>query len=364
MPAELQDTLLAELSAHPERAAPLAAELEPLLDSAEIRIRAFQRLAEAEQHRGASFGVVGVLAQVVRAKSHRQPGLFGYDPLREVPYSRGIQGAIRDLLDASEPKIQQRLEERLKEYQQETLNRRDPFAVSRLARRLDQLKWGRELIVQERHRTGIGQTALEQQLALWAVAEAAEDPSLQALAFRRLAEDRMAELRFSDAGFAYRQLQDRFADVTFPDAQTVPQLLKALPADSPVRKELDPKAADRWPPSAPRITEQSRNVQLGTLRLCPSPAPGSLCAELDIWLDDPGDGCDFPARDNAGSGNWRCRTTSMPRLIREFLLSQGWGVGPLLILQVGIDLLGIAPLNDHGEPRPRVLWRVRMLTGH
>ena len=286
---------------------------------------------------------------------------FSFDPVRHVSYSRGIQGAIKNLLAAAEPEMKRRLEERLDEYRQAALDRRDPFAASRFAGRFDQLKWGREVILEEGRRTGIGQTPLQEQLGLWSLTEASEDPGIQASAFRRMAEDRLAELRFAEAAFACRQLQDRFADVTFSDGQTLRQWLKALPADSPLWKELDPKESNRWPSSVPRITEQNRKVQLANVWPLPVAAvPGSLCAELDVWLDVPRKRLRFSG--GGQRGFWELALpVGLEAIDFEYGLSQGWGVGPILILRAGVDLLGIAPLDDHGEPRPRVLWRVRML---
>ncbi|MCA9069151.1 MAG: PQQ-binding-like beta-propeller repeat protein, partial [Planctomycetaceae bacterium] len=48
-------------------------------------------------------------------------------------------------------------------------------------------------------------------------------------------------------------------------------------------------------------------------------------------------------------------------LVNSLLVPHIWGVGPLLILQYRNDLWGIAPLNDHGEPRPQVLWRLPLI---
>ncbi len=356
----LQKTLLAELTAHPERASQIAAELEPTLDSAEARILAYQALAEAEQHNGR---LLASLEFWLKLLEQNPVGMmsFSHDPMRDVSYSRGIQGAIKTLLDAAEPKVKKRLEERLDGYRKGALNRRDPFAASRFARRFDQLKWGRELMVQDGRRTGIGQTPLQQQLDLWALTEAAENPGIQASAFRRLMEDRLAELRFAEAAFAFRQIQDRFPDVTFLDRQTVPQWRKTLPADSPLWKELDPKEAHGWPASAPRITEQNRKSRLANVWPVPiTAAPGSLCAELDVWLEAHRKRLRFSGAGQRGF--WELALPDgLSAIDFEYGLSRGWGVGPILILQAGVDLLGIAPFDDHGEPRPRVLWRVPML---
>ncbi len=356
--AERQETLLAEVAAHPERAAEIAAELEPLLDSADVRIRAEQALAEAEAQAGHPLAALEFWLKLLEQNPAGDMPRSD-DPFLQVTYSRGIQGAIRDLLDTAPPDVRGKLESRLSEYQQAALNRRDPFAVSRLARRFDQLKWGRELIVEEGQRTGIGQTALERQLALWAVTEAAEHPALQALAYRRLMEDRIAELRFSEAAFAYRELQDRFADVTFPDGQTVSEFLKTLPADSPVRKELEPGHSP-WPASPPQITRTNRTARLPDFIALPVSAPaGGLSAELDVWLDFERRRLRFSGAGQRGA--WEFALAGGQPLLADVRdLTQCWGAGPVLVLQYGSELMGIAPLDDHGEPRPRVLWRLPM----
>ena len=354
---ELRETLLAELVAHPERAAVVLPDLKPLLDTAAHRIRGWQQLAEAEQQSGHSLVALDDWLELLEENP------TGYatrpdDPALETAFSRFVQGAIADLFESAKPNVKTQLATRLQAERDKALNSRDPFAVSRFARRFDQLKWGRELLLEEHSRSRIGQSVLEQQLGLQAIAEVEGDRTLQALALKRLAEDRISELRFREAAFFHRQLRERFAEVQFSEGQTVSAYLDSVPKDSPARKFWD--GAPRWPLATPRISEQSAKGKLPMLfRLPVSAPPGSLCAELDVWLDPNRRRLRF-----AGGGQKGAWELAFPGkdLTLDFnaLLFRCWGVGPVLIFGGGTDLLGIAPLDDHGEPHARVLWRVRM----
>ncbi|MCA9072231.1 MAG: hypothetical protein KDA84_25065, partial [Planctomycetaceae bacterium] len=280
---ELRETLLLEISVHPKRTMELTPELEPLLTSAEDRIRGWQTIAKAEQQPGHSLVALKAWLKVM---SQNPTGTLTHpeDSALQVPYSRFLQGAIAHLLESAEGNTKQELETSLETYRTETLNRRDPFAVSRFARRFDQLKWGRELIVGERHRTGIGQTALEQQLELWTIAETAKEPALQAMALRRLAEDRVSELRHREAAFFYQRLEQKFQNVTFPDGQSVAEFLKALLDDSPIRTVS--QGGELWPSTKPQVTQEKRGRKHANLFPVPVESlPGSLGQELDVWLN-------------------------------------------------------------------------------
>ncbi len=354
---ELRETLFLEMSDHPERAAEVFRELEPLLEKAEDRIRARRTLAEAEARAGRP---LKSLKHWLVLLDENPVGMINCpdDPALEVEYSRYIQGAIHDLLAASEPDIKQQLKARWDDYREKTLSRRDPFAASRLARRLDQLKWGRELILKEEHRTGIGLSARERQLNLWALTEDPAQPRIQALAYRRLAEDRLAELRFREAAFFFRQLKEQFSEVKFPEGMTGREFINQLPADSPVQKYLTGNTA-RWPEQKPRITAERRSSRLPALISVPVQSrPGSLCSELDLWFDTQRKRLHFSG--GGHSGGWELPLPE-GRSALDDSLREGWGVGPMLILQQGTKLLGIAPLDDHGEPRPRILWQAELL---
>lgn len=356
---ELRETLLLEITAHPERAADLAVELEPFLQSAEDRIRGWQTIARAEQQVGHSVSSLQAWLKVM-AQNPTSTLIHPDDPALEISHSRFLQGAILDLLQTAVGDTKSQLEASLETHRTQTLNRRDPFAVSRYARRFDQLKWGQELIVGDQHRTGIGQTALEQQLELWAIAETATDPALQAMALRRMAEDRLSELRHRDAAFFYRRLAQDFPKETFPDRQSVAEFLQALPEGSPVQNIL--QGEDRGPNAPPKVTKQERKKsQSGLYPIAVESQPGSLCKELDIWMDLKGERLRFVGAGQRGFWELRLPKDKNSRLATYGLSFRGWGVGPLLIFRFGTDLLGIAPLDDHGEPRARVLWRVQML---
>lgn len=351
--AELRQTMILEIANHPERAADLTKELEPLLTSASDCIRGWQTIAKAEQQVGRSRAALQAWLQVM---AQNPTGTFtpAEDSTLEISYSRYVQGTIADLLHTAEEDVKHQLERSLDTHRTDTLNRRDPFAVSRFARRFDQLKWGRELIVGESHRTGIGQTALEQQLELWAIAETAKEPSLQAMALRRLAEDRLSELQYREAAFFYRRLEKDFEEVRFPDGQSVAEFLKALPDESPVRS-FD-REKERWPHTKPQVTKEQRGGKQPPWYPVPIAAqPGSLGEELDCWLAPERKRLRFAGGNHRGF--WEL-TLPDKKGDFNFFSPFAWSVGPVLVLQYRNNFLGIAPLDDHGEPRPRVLWQL------
>jgi outer membrane protein assembly factor BamB len=241
---ELRETLLAELAAHPERSAMVVPVLEPLLQSADDRIRGWRALAEAEQRAGNAANALGYWLKLMEANP---AGLVTCpdDPALKVESSRYIQGAIRDLLDAGVPDVNRQLD--------------------------------------------------------------------------------------------------------------------ALPADSPVRKHLEGPQS-RWPASAPRISVERHMEKLPSLYSVPVNAePGSLCADLNLWLDLQNRRLHFSGGSHSGfwelalPGGWATYDTGTLK---------AWSVGPVLVLQLGINLFGISPLDDHVQPHARVLWQTRLFGGN
>ncbi len=322
----LRTSLLAELAVHPENANAIARELEPLLTTTETRIQGFLGLAEAQQISGDPLAALNWWIKLIE-QNPAGDVISRIDPALTVSNVRFLQAAILDLLNTADPNIQPKLIERLDAYRQQTLNRRDPFAVSRFAQRFDQLRWGQDLIVQNEHRTGIGNSALEKDLELWAMTEPGHTRELKAAALRRLAEDRESELRHREAAFFHQELKDRFDDAKFPNGQGVKAYLDSFPKDSPVRKALEASPLADWPTSKPAITQETRKGRITDFAvLNVAAAPGSLCAGLNVWLDVQQGRLRFSGGGHPGFWDLKLPSSRL-KLFEAGTLDHAWGSG-------------------------------------
>ncbi|WP_041402325.1 outer membrane protein assembly factor BamB family protein [Planctopirus limnophila] len=107
----------------------------------------------------------------------------------------------------------------------------------------------------------------------------------------------------------------------------------------------------------PSIRE--RNEEVYQFPIPATSWPGLVADRLDISLARPGTAIRF-AGEHVESpwifGLKQQEEDEIPLLRQAWTLHQATGVGRLLILQVGAEVMAIQPLNATGEPQPRKLW--------
>ncbi|ODA27870.1 hypothetical protein A6X21_15070 [Planctopirus hydrillae] len=107
----------------------------------------------------------------------------------------------------------------------------------------------------------------------------------------------------------------------------------------------------------PSIRE--RNEEVYQFSIPATSWPGLIADRLDISLARPGTAIRF-AGERVESpwiyGLKQQEEDEIPLLRQAWTLHQATGVGRLLILQVGAEVMAIQPLNAAGEPQPRRIW--------
>ncbi|WP_186377728.1 outer membrane protein assembly factor BamB family protein [Planctopirus ephydatiae] len=119
--------------------------------------------------------------------------------------------------------------------------------------------------------------------------------------------------------------------------------------------------------SVPQVTREGfvlpsireRNEEVYQFPIPATSWPGLVADRLDVSLARPGTAIRF-AGEHVESpwiyGLKQQEEDEIPLLRQAWTLHQATGVGRLLILQVGAEVMAIQPLNAAGEPQPRRLW--------
>ena len=264
-------------------------------------------------------------------------------PQRLVREDRLIGGALLDLIDSSD-RDRSTLRALLDDEAQRAMTSPDPFAVQRFAQRHAALPWSRAASISKAAR--IGQSFVQTQASLLAQARGADRP----LAIAATLE--LAEL------FRSRRYDDdvRATLTLVSDKEVAPSQFEAL---SKLRAEFGARPKSHWSAATPTVTEREfARTEMAFMTVPVEAAPGSLFARMDVgfhWLSGNivrfcGDG--RPSDWTINLPPSRAMFRVMPALVR------GWSVGHLLILRVGTELFAIAPFDENGEPRARIVWSV------
>ena len=198
------------------------------------------------------------------------------------------------------------------------------------------------------------------QMALWE-ATTSSDRHRAAEAWRDLAERCRSHGNRRQAALCYRRLAADFGGVRFDDGLGPADLIAMMKDDRPLSREIEEVGSDPWPAALPEaITDPDSGSSVQFFHLPVEIVPGSVCERLDVALDHQAETLRFQG--NGHSTYWDVALPSdNPRFRGGFPLHRAWGVGPLIIAQVGTDLFGIVPLDAAGEPAPALLWHRDLL---
>jgi hypothetical protein len=231
---------------------------------------------------------------------------------------------------------------------------------------VSQLKWGRLVRTRLATKSGIGVGFLKAQLSLLEVVDNS-DRAVAASALHQLGGLMDARSYRADAAGAYRRLRDEFGDVVVDETRTGRQVVADLPPESLLVAEITTGAKEAWPTGSPKITVQKHAELKTRAEAIPVHAPaGSLYDRLSVSIitgqrkDRP-----FWKTRFQGDGHRSYWEIELPESASAFrstaILYRGWGLGHLLVLQVGTELFGISALNDNGEPHAKIEWRLDTL---
>lgn len=187
--------------------------------------------------------------------------------------------------------------------------------------------------------------------------ERSPDAPLRGAAVAELAQALRGSKSWHDAALCYDRLQRELADVVCLEGKTGRELVESLPADDPVRRELDPGSL--WPTgrvvvakSAPKATPPPTYNQLP---LVFDGSRGPFFSDVTVELHTapvP----NLVGRDGLGHEVWKLALTELARQ-GDFLLNRSLmrvGVcGHLLVLTSGQRILAV---DTWGTGPSRILW--------
>lgn len=286
------------------------------------------------------------------------------NPLRMVRQDRQLQGELLDLIPADEAQSQavMELRSRFAEQLQQARSSPDPFAAQRLAELLNAHPWAATLRLDEK--AEVGRTFLQKQISLLQLAES-DDSAVAARALERLAElygDRSHEL---DATASTLRLVDRLSG----KVSAMTRDLLARPDEIPDRESLIEKLKQSdWDGLTASAEIQTRSAPASNyVRVSVECEAGSLFDRLEVAVTSRVQKNKRTIRfcGDGEAGAWKL-DVPVPQTAasRAFMMPRGWGIGHLLILETGGELLAISPYSRNGEPKPVLVWSRDIIEGN
>ncbi len=275
---------------------------------------------------------------------------------RTVRRDRWLQGVIANLLAEANPATRQKLLELIAARRRKAEESLDAFAPQQFADQMANLPFGRAIKLQLSGRSGVGLGYVRTNLALRDIA-GSEDRTLAAQAWYRLAllhEFRSEPLEAADC---YRELRDHFAEVTLSEGRSTSAWLADVMVDTAIGRALASGPAETWPLREPTITEQDEPHDDIYCINIPVESRDPFWRRLMVSVERNGKKVRFQGAGQRGYWELALPESKSPFRL-AYQLQRGWGIGPLLVLQMGDDLFGIQPLDDRGEANPRILWTI------
>lgn len=342
---ELQKTLLAWLELRPlapRQVETLSKELEELSrdNSLPNRIAIKHTAARSAAAAGSHQLAFRLYCELQSLNPSGEPAFSKPEVLRSVRHDRLIQGEVLDLLQECAVKERNDIHQQYERLAEAASSSPDPFALQRFARAWTCLPIAASEQLDNRSRIGLrfGQ----KQLALIGLSRR-RDP---ATAFA-----------------AAKQLRELFQSRNYErDVIAVDRGLNSA--------RTAQRITDSWSRGSVTVSEHTeRNIDTSFEAVPIITRPGELFDRLNVAINqNPG------ARRNETrvrfygdgiSGYWETvLETSTSPLKSIGQMNQGWGIGHLLVLQLGAELFAISPFDSSGEPRAQRLWSIDMAEGN
>ncbi|MEX1232983.1 MAG: PQQ-binding-like beta-propeller repeat protein [Planctomycetaceae bacterium] len=346
---------LAELKVHPDRLPALRGELLSLSKATDVEPAVQLQIAAAHRERGELPESLSTLLNVAeQAATDRE--VDDDVTRRRIRWDRYVQGLILDLLAQSEGETRQSLDRQLADAAARAQASADAFAPSRFAERFNFLAPGRMMRLSTAKHWGVGARLHHVELALRDLS-LNSDPAVASQAYIALGEVLWEKSFRSDAVASYRQLKNEFAGKTLASGQTTEQFLSGLSLPDRFAQELSAGKADAWPPHPPLVA-QSDEMYSGSVDWVMIPLECdrySLWNRVSVGVDRRGRTLRFHSSEEPEA--WELKLPASSSMFRfVFPMHRSWGVGRMLVLQVGADLMGVSPWNERGEPQAEVVW--------
>ncbi len=359
---KILDTLVKQLDADPAQWKNVLQQSTPFIDSPEERIQFLHATAIAAATAGDRVDALKLFMELSAmnpdADFMAQNGIH-----RVIRYDRLIQGQIAELSNAKDANAKKQIDDFMTQRRMAARDSLDPFATQRFASHFSQLKWGQRLLTEHFDKATVGVSFLKSQLRLHELADSSDEPTAAA-ATRALAQLYAARSFRTDAATHFRRLSREFAAFRFSDGKTGAEIVEGLADDSLVRAALESSSVSVWPNVVPTVTTienkpQRSDVYFRTIQIdC---AHGSLLDRITVGIHRTGESVRFQGDGQHGAWTLKLPDSKSPFRRYGHGLYRGWGIGHLLVLQVGTELFGIAPINDNGEPLAELLWSLNTL---
>jgi outer membrane protein assembly factor BamB len=356
---DLFETLVADIERNPQRCPERAPQLLRTATGDEQRAVALRTVGSALCVDGERLLGLDAFLQLARLELPAQIEIER-GPRRVVAFDRQLGAEIQDLLRACSPPERREAELRIQQALERASEQGDAVLLGRVFQRLRAIVLNRSLRQKVEAALRPEPNFFQTQLELWE-ATTSNDPRRAAEAWRDLAELFRSHGNRKRAAFCYRHLVADFHDIRFDDGLRPADLVAATKDDRLLFREIEDAGSDPWPETVPDAipdTDSGSSAQFFHLPL--EIVPGSLCERLDVALDRQGETLRFQG--DGHSTYWDVRLPVESSRFRGVVpLHRAWGLGQLVIVQVGMDLFAVAPLDEGGEPDPRVLWHVDLL---
>ncbi|MFP6762573.1 MAG: hypothetical protein VB858_03110, partial [Planctomycetaceae bacterium] len=373
----LWKTLTGWLTARPEHSRHIEFRMRELITDTDIQreIDLTHTLARGLAAQGKQEAALDRFFQVLNLNPAGDEAVYSNGPLRMVRHDRLIQGELLNLIpaggvqaitagpgDKSETAVLAALQNRFAEHLQQALSSPDPFAAQRLAASLSTHPWSTTLRLDEQ--AEVGQPFLRKQLALLQLA-ASPDLTTATRALERLAglyRDRSHALDAAATTLRQRTLLENHPDTA---SRGLSPALDRLPT----RKSLQLQLEDTdWQGLRAEAELENNTSPAGNyLPVVVHCEAGSLFERIDVAISRRVEQNRRTVQ-FCGDGESRAWKLAVPAgqsaASRAFSLPRGWGIGHLLILDLGGELLAISPYSRNGQPQPQLVWSRDMAEGN
>jgi outer membrane protein assembly factor BamB len=332
-----------------------AAEIEGLLDDATQRAAFLRIMAtgfqSAGEHRQAFDQYMKLLAL-----EEESPPLDRVGQSISVRRDRWIQVRLAELRHAAGPEAAKAIDEAVQAQFKTAVAAKGPDALRRFLNYFAGQPAAADARKELLARLIKAGSLLEVELSLWPSTSAT--PAEAATAMAQLAEVFARADRAEDAAACYRHLLVHYADQHCQDGRTARQLTDALPADSPVRRALQPAVA--WPKgkvlaekraSAPNVRMDGYGRFLLQYRTNPEPFYNDVFVRFDQNRQQ------LIGYNSLGLTAWDARLEAMQRYGGYYNgnMTQASIQGHLLVMAMGQRILCVDPQAISGRDR-KVLW--------
>lgn len=278
-----------------------------------------------------------------------------------VRLDRQVQSWLQEWLDEADDATRKAVEEEWGRAIEERIAQSGNLEAHRLLAALDHLAPAQRLRIKLPPRWSTTAEFVQCQLELGQLI-ASDDDRIAVGALLALADLYEAHSDYRQAAESWRRLKDR-AGGQLPDGTSVAELMAAIPMESPLRQYLGTSALIAWPDGLPVVTSRPASSQDEALYAwCPEVVTdrGGLVDGIAVTVDRNGNDLRF------GGGLWdRNWHLELPpshgfgEIMRNEAyadLRRAWMFGHLLVLQVGGNVFGVAPLDRNGEANAELLW--------